>query len=592
MARKNVLSNKKTLRDLLSEDSVRSMTDSGSWSRGQHYARDGMISELEEFDNRLTAVAHGQWEYEVELWVTDRNEIDHECSCPMGNEGVFCKHCVATALVWLQQVKNEKSEAKKRGAKGTERPPTVNDARKYLLSLSKEELVEMVVGEMHGNKTFRQTILTRTALNGGQGLAIVRARLKSAAQHSGFVDYYDSRSVAREIRTVIRSMGDNLSEKTADEMIVLCEDGIKWVSDLLLHADDSDGDIAANLGDLEDIHHNACRLARPEPVALAERLFALEMNAEWDTFYNAGKTYRDVLGKKGVGRYRELVMEAWNALPAVPSEDDNREHKRFHIEELVTWLAHETKNDPLLLEVLERNRYTYSGAVALACFYRDRKDLSKAIGIAEDGFQRFSHNDELGNLLIALYTAARLPHKAMEIRWGRFERRPHLQSYKLLIGAATTKKAGTEWRLRAIRHVQDALSKRGKRQTADFYRSALWDGSALVEIYLDETESDNAWGAAMEYDCSPELWLKLADVRKKTHPDDALAVWREYAEKRVSETNNASYVQAVDVLKKIKRLLTTLKRGPEFSEYLAQLRTTFRPKRNFMALLKETFGDG
>lgn len=580
------------LRDLLSENSVRSMTDSGSWSRGQQYAKDGMISELEEFDNRITATVHGQWEYDVELWVTDKNEIGYECSCPMGDKGVFCKHCVATALIWMRQVESENAKAKKQGTKGKDHSLTVEDAQKYLCSLSKEELVEMVVSEMRNNKGFRQDILARTALNGGKGLSVVRARLKSAVKHSGFVYYEDSHGVAREIRRVIRSIKDHLSAKTADEIIVLCEEGIAWISDLILHADDSNGEIAANLGELEELHHNACRLARPDPVALAERLFALEMEGEWDTFYNAGRTYNDVLGKKGVGRYQELVMEAWNTQLASPPRADDWGSKRYHIEHLVTWIASETKNDPLLLKILKKNRYTYSGAIELACFYRDRKDIPKAIEIAEDGLQRVPDNDRLGDLLIELYTAAQHPDKAMEIRWRRFERYPILQSYRQLIGAAPTKKAKTKWRLHAIRHVQETLSRREKKQTAGFDRSTLWNGSVLVEIYLDETEPDNAWEAAMEYDCSPELWLELADARKETYPDDALSVWREYVEKRVSQTNNTSYLQAVEVLKKIKGLLTGLKRGSEFSEYLAQLRIAFRPKRNFMALLKETFGDG
>ena len=50
---------------------------------------------------------------------------------------------------------------------------------------------------------------------------------------------------------------------------------------------------------------------------VAERLFRFQTEGKWDTFYNVLPAYAEPLGKNGLRRYRELVNEAWEALPAL-----------------------------------------------------------------------------------------------------------------------------------------------------------------------------------------------------------------------------------------------------------------------------------
>ena len=63
----------------------------------------------------------------------------------MGQGGGFCKHCVATALAWLekrtQTGKAGEGKSKKKADKGL----TMKDVRTWLLLQEKEFLVEMLV---------------------------------------------------------------------------------------------------------------------------------------------------------------------------------------------------------------------------------------------------------------------------------------------------------------------------------------------------------------------------------------------------------------------------------------------------------------
>ena len=52
----------------------------------------------------LTAVVEGTTAYSVRVRVSDDpNGLDGACTCPVGDGGGFCKHCVAAALAWLEQ---------------------------------------------------------------------------------------------------------------------------------------------------------------------------------------------------------------------------------------------------------------------------------------------------------------------------------------------------------------------------------------------------------------------------------------------------------------------------------------------------------
>lgn len=45
------------------------------------------------------ATVRGTRDYRVTLWVED-GDLASSCTCPVGGDGLFCKHCVAVALAY------------------------------------------------------------------------------------------------------------------------------------------------------------------------------------------------------------------------------------------------------------------------------------------------------------------------------------------------------------------------------------------------------------------------------------------------------------------------------------------------------------
>ena len=87
-----------TLIELLDPRRLASQTDGASYARGRAYAEDGRVSGLQYVDNRLTANVIGTRGYRVELAAAKNGHVIGTCNCPMGDQGLFCKHCVAVAF--------------------------------------------------------------------------------------------------------------------------------------------------------------------------------------------------------------------------------------------------------------------------------------------------------------------------------------------------------------------------------------------------------------------------------------------------------------------------------------------------------------
>jgi uncharacterized Zn finger protein len=82
------------------------------------------------------------------------------------------------------------------------------------------------------------------------------------------------------------------------------------------------------------------------------------------------------------------------------------------------------------------------------------------------------------------------------------------------------------------------------------------------------------------------LWDKVAAVRGKTHSEEAVALYKKLLPHVVTAgTRGAQYEEAFEIVKAIQELRAAQKQDALFRQELAELRTTWKAKRNFMKLL-------
>ncbi|WP_051711887.1 SWIM zinc finger family protein [Spirillospora albida] len=131
---------------LYTKDDILRQAGGKSYDRGIAYI--DAIEELSADDKYVDAAVRGSELYEVRIHLRSRG-LHGECDCPWGEEGNFCKHCVAVALVYLYEQEH--------GNKVDER----FDVRAYLRSLDHETLVGLLAEAAEGDRTLRKALERR-----------------------------------------------------------------------------------------------------------------------------------------------------------------------------------------------------------------------------------------------------------------------------------------------------------------------------------------------------------------------------------------------------------------------------------------------
>ncbi len=573
------------LSEILTTSRVRAWAGSRSYRRGEDYFLGGRVSDRRAVKGRITATVSGTHPYRVML----RDEGDgvaYDCDCPVGQDGDFCKHCVAAALAWLEKRTPVGKKVNGRGKNKADKGLTMKDVRAWLSLQDKGSLVDMLVEAADYDEQLNRNLMLKAAAAKGVHLVTYREVLDRAMVIDGFIDYRDMYEYWRGVDFAIDGIDKLLKAGHAAAVVELSEYALRCLEDAMNSAMD-DGEMGMLQHRLEEMHLKACRKAKPDPKALAERLFNWQLTGEWNTFRDAGNSYRRVLGKNGMRRYRKLAEAEWSKVkPLQPGEDTRGKYgTRFRITHIMENLASQDGDIDALVAVKSRDLSSSYEFFKIAEVYRQARQGNKALEWAEKGIQIFGENADsrLQDLLAELYHRRKRHDEAMSLIWFQFERRSSLAAFQHLKKHADRSKQWRVWRERALQQVHAEIAEQPKGGT----RSGKPDHSLLVEIYLWEGDIEAAWTAANAGSCGEALWLQLAGLREKTHPRDAITVYRMLIGPIVERTNNQAYAEAAGLVRRVKQLMEKSDQDGEFRHYLAQLRAEYKRKRNFMKLLEE-----
>lgn len=114
------------------------------------------------------------------------------------------------------------------------------------------------------------------------------------------------------------------------------------------------------------------------------------------------------------------------------------------------------------------------------------------------------------------------------------------------------------------------------------------DIGGLVDVLLADGEPDAAWQAAVNNPaCEPgeHRWMRLAEAREPSRPDDALGVYLRLADIELETTGRAAYTRAEAILKKAARAANAASRKVEFVEHLAALRDRHGRRPTLISIL-------
>ncbi|MDQ4064009.1 MAG: hypothetical protein M3122_09035 [Actinomycetota bacterium] len=564
-----------TLVEVLTRGALVELAGERYFERGEQYHREGLARIFAERDGTVTARVTGTHEYRVKLQAAG-DELLYSCTCPLGVDGEFCKHCVAAGLAWLGQARGPADASEPAGV-------TMDAVRAYLERQDRDALARIIVDQAEEDELLLERLLLRAASErlAGPDLVAFRHVIEDALNPGGFLDYGSAWEYTQRVDGVLAAISGLLDRGFADEAIGLAEYALGIAESAMDY--DSGGHVGGVARDLEELHLAACERARPEPEALARRLFEWEMSGPYDAFFGASDTYAGVLGERGLAEYRRLAGEEWARVSRLgPGERDPEGYgTRARMARVMETLARHSDNVDEMVAVKSRDLsrdYTY---LEIADLYRQAGRHGEALEWAERGVQEFPDPDpRLREFLAEEYRGRGRPEDAIEVMWEEFATRPHLENYRKLKSFTDRLEDWQVWRKKALDRVREQTS---ALKESRWFRA---DRSTLVGIFLWERRYDEAWREAVDGGCSPGLWLKLAAARERDHPQDAISVYRDRIEALIDQKNKGAYREAHDLILKVRDLMRRTGREPEFAAYLGSVRAAHRRKRNLMTLLE------
>ncbi|MGH3588365.1 MAG: SWIM zinc finger family protein, partial [Pseudonocardia sp.] len=542
------------------------LADARSFARGRAYLDAGRVRRLAVDGTTVTAVVDGTSAYRVRLAVT-RAGLDGTCTCPYGSEGVFCKHCVAAALAWLDGG-GELGEP-------CQQPVAARGLREFLLAQDTGWLTDELLRVAEADPLLRARLAVAAGAQAHDAYddRALRTRLERAIQISDFVDYQEAYSYFRDVDEALTEVAELIDQGFADTAMHLAEYALELLEEAAQRVDDSDGGLRQAIGRAEEIHVDACSSGEPDPVWLAQRLVERALASDCEVFLTALPGYAPVLGSTGMARYRELVEAAWRALP--PERPRDYDSGRFTATFLMERLAECEGGADALIEVLAKD--VSSGYDVLRIAQRlcqDGRD-DEALDWLARGLADFPPDSRLRSLAARCHLRGGRRAQACDLLWANFTDRPCLDNYVAVHDAAGER--FPVWRDRAL-----ALLRGEPPTTARFSplpRMRPAGHSTLVEVLLWEGDTEAAWQAATAGGCRDELWLRVARERAATHPADAIPILLAAADQAISHKNRGSYQVAARLLVEANSLFRRCDRQEDFESRLRALRAAHNPKR-------------
>jgi uncharacterized Zn finger protein len=543
------------------KDDLKGAAGAKSFERGLDYISD--VEDLEVASTQITANVYGTSRYQVCLTFGDE-ELSGSCTCPYGQEGFFCKHCVAVGLAVLE--------------KGEDLPALIEATRSerqalesWLEALSKDELLAELLGLLNEEPDLRRRFELRAASVNLDAVTIRRGvqELIMLPRH-GFVEYGEAHAYANDVHKAVAAIDDLIDAGGAAEAIGIAREAVALLTGVFEYVDDSSGVVGEAASEMLAAHLRACQAAPPDPVELGNYLAGLLLHNDCGFGPNLAD-YVGLLGDEGFAAVRERIEAVYTQNPQdwqARSLMESLAKAEGDVDALITiYAAHLDDrgwNHLRIAQELDEN---------------GRGD--EALGWAERGLAEAAHPDQrLIDYLANRYAASGRCEDVLSLRRDRLHAERTLASYKALRDAAMGSGVWPAERAEALA----LLGKDVHRPPAS--SSWGWDGPVLVDALLDDGDLDAAWEAAKDA-ASDAQWLRLANASVAARPVDALAVYLRAIAQLKSMTGDPVYHRMANLLLSARACHEALGTTDKFAWYMKALRMDQKRKRNLIKILDQ-----
>ena len=365
-------------------DQIRELCTEESYERGQRYLRQGRVTHLERFGNKITAIVSGTADYKVTIRVNEK-DIEAACTCPY-DWGGYCKHIVATLLA----LSEDYHEIDKKGEEEEENIEAI------LSSISLDELKGFLIKEFVEDHLLREHFAIYFSGKSSRRRSIhdykkeINSLYREMADRHGYIEY------GRDVDfSYIQDLADRfVKAKNFLEAGTIYQALSEVIAENMDNVDDSDGyyggEFALAVENFAECIINA-RLNHEEKRMYIKYLFDKYIKNDPDYFQQNYDYALKQICQSGED------LEYWKGLlrPHLPEDLPNSDQwsDHYHAEELLMMQFHILDNldDKERFYNLIERYYRKDHEFCLLYAHRLEKDgkTKEAVKVAKEGLSLF-----------------------------------------------------------------------------------------------------------------------------------------------------------------------------------------------------------
>jgi len=634
----------------LTWDDLESWAGSSVVSRGRSYQRSHRVQDLARTpDGALIAWVLGTEKYATRVDFGE-DGLTSVCTCPYWTT---CKHAVAVVLEYLESAKRKAEiptvterdprlanlrDVDEAGAEDWDeydegdtedaisrraRESPTDMLRPYLNKQAKEQLMELIDELATSFPAVRKALQDRSELAEGTVQKLVksvRREIRELGTKPGWQNYWDGEGYTPDYSGVRDRLTVLLERGSFDEIVELgkelLESGIRHVE--MSH---DEGETAAQIVSCLNVVFRA--LSRSSLPSSEQALWAIEaaLSDDYDLCRGADAFWEEANPSAADWNVvADKLLQRLKRLPAAEGDDSfSRSYRR---DRLTDWLIHALQNAGREDEIIPlcRQEAEKTGSYVRLVSYlvnADRQEeaeqwIRKGIeatrvkwpGIAQQlrGMQREMRASEKDWLRVAAFYAE------------DFFAQPTLQAYQEMQKAAERAEVWPAVRAAALHYLETGelpkkpsakgrpaaawpLPETGLTEVSPRWRRQFPIADTLIEVAIAEKRTEDVirWYDRRSADRTDWGWSasldgKVARAVANTHPERAVAIWKQMAEDSIDQTSKSAYQTAGAYLRQVHRLLKQMGKEKEWQAYVAELRQANARKRRFLEVLDNLSG--